>query len=154
MLGPQMPIHGCPTGHPELLSLLETLPSGIPYMLIIISAHLSLHQPAQSAPVRLSLLHPPSTPPPPHPARSAILAHWILNEKLNLFGMLGCLLCIVGSMTIVLHAPPEREIHSVLEVWALAMQPCEWQAQGSAFAVLLMLQHMRRRHACMCEPAG
>ncbi len=41
--------------------------------------------------------------------------------------MLGCLLCIVGSMTIVLHAPPEREIHSVLEVWALAMQPCEWR---------------------------
>jgi hypothetical protein len=120
-------------------------------MLLIISAHLSLHQPALFAPARLSLLHPPSPRPP---SCSAILAHWILNEKLNLFGMLGCLLCIVGSMTIVLHAPPEREIHSVLEVWALAMQPCEWLDLGYGLCrFLLGLQHMRR-HACMCEPAG
>mmetsp|Transcript_28 Transcript_28/g.85 ORF Transcript_28/g.85 Transcript_28/m.85 type:complete len:347 (+) Transcript_28:444-1484(+) len=54
---------------------------------------------------------------------SAILAHIILKEKLNIFGMLGCLLCITGSITIVLHAPEERAINSVLEVWGLAMQP-------------------------------
>jgi hypothetical protein len=29
----------------------------------------------------------------------------------------------VGSTTIVLHAPPEREIESVTEVWDLAMEP-------------------------------
>ncbi len=54
---------------------------------------------------------------------SAILAHLILNEKLNLFGMLGCLLCINGSLTIVLHAPPERAIDSVLQIWELALRP-------------------------------
>ncbi|MEW5307685.1 MAG: hypothetical protein WDW36_010063 [Sanguina aurantia] len=54
---------------------------------------------------------------------SAVLAHTILSEKLNVFGMLGCLLCITGSLTIVLHAPPERELGSVVEVWQLAMQP-------------------------------
>uniref|UniRef100_A0A7S0WPU4 Probable magnesium transporter n=1 Tax=Chlamydomonas leiostraca TaxID=1034604 RepID=A0A7S0WPU4_9CHLO len=54
---------------------------------------------------------------------SAVLAHALLNERLNLFGMLGCVLCITGSCTIVLHAPPEREVHSVLEIWQLAMQP-------------------------------
>ena len=56
---------------------------------------------------------------------SAILAHCWLNEKLNIFGILGCILCIVGSMTIVLHAPEEREISSLLEVWQLALQPGE-----------------------------
>ncbi|KAJ9507029.1 hypothetical protein QJQ45_004684 [Haematococcus lacustris] len=55
--------------------------------------------------------------------RSAILAHMLLNERLNMFGMLGCALCITGSMTIVLHAPEERVLGSVVEVWQLAMQP-------------------------------
>lgn len=59
----------------------------------------------------------------PRPSRSAILAHIILQEKLNIFGMLGCLLCITGSITIVLHAPPERHLGSVVEVWQLAMHP-------------------------------
>ncbi|PRQ19765.1 probable magnesium transporter NIPA4 [Rosa rugosa] len=54
---------------------------------------------------------------------SAVLAHIILREKLHIFGILGCALCVVGSTTIVLHAPQEREIESVTEVWALAMEP-------------------------------
>lgn len=54
---------------------------------------------------------------------SAVLAHIILREKLNIFGILGCVLCVVGSTTIVLHAPQEREIESVTEVWGLATEP-------------------------------
>lgn len=54
---------------------------------------------------------------------SAVLAHIILNEKLHIFGILGCALCVVGSITIVLHAPQEREIESVIEVWNLATEP-------------------------------
>lgn len=54
---------------------------------------------------------------------SAVLAHVILREKLHIFGILGCILCVVGSTTIVLHAPQEREIHSVFEVWNLATEP-------------------------------
>ncbi len=54
---------------------------------------------------------------------SAILSHIMLNEKLNIFGVLGALLCILGSVTIVLHAPEERQITSLLEVWHLARQP-------------------------------
>ena len=53
---------------------------------------------------------------------SAVLAHWMLSEKLNIFGMLGCVLCITGSLTIVLHAPEEQPIHSLLQVWLMAMQ--------------------------------
>ncbi|XP_010272562.1 PREDICTED: probable magnesium transporter NIPA4 [Nelumbo nucifera] len=54
---------------------------------------------------------------------SAALAHIILREKLHIFGILGCVLCVVGSTTIVLHAPQEREIESVKEVWDLATEP-------------------------------
>lgn len=54
---------------------------------------------------------------------SAVLAHFILEERLHIFGVLGCVLCMVGSTTIVLHAPHERIIHSVKEVWLLATEP-------------------------------
>ncbi|CAD6334018.1 unnamed protein product [Miscanthus lutarioriparius] len=54
---------------------------------------------------------------------SAVLAHVMLREKLHIFRILGCVLCAVGSTTIVLHAPPEREIESVTEVWDLATEP-------------------------------
>uniref|UniRef100_A0A0E0MDI9 Probable magnesium transporter n=1 Tax=Oryza punctata TaxID=4537 RepID=A0A0E0MDI9_ORYPU len=54
---------------------------------------------------------------------SAALAHAILQEKLHTFGILGCVLCVVGSITIVLHAPQERNIDSVREVWDLATEP-------------------------------
>ncbi|XP_058103221.1 probable magnesium transporter NIPA1 isoform X2 [Magnolia sinica] len=54
---------------------------------------------------------------------SAVLAHFILKEKLHIFGVLGCILCVVGSTSIVLHAPQEKAIHSVKEVWFLATEP-------------------------------
>ncbi|KAK2966085.1 hypothetical protein RJ640_025581 [Escallonia rubra] len=53
----------------------------------------------------------------------AVLAHIILRERLHIFGVLGCALCVVGSTTIVLHAPQERQIESVAEVWVLATEP-------------------------------
>lgn len=64
---------------------------------------------------------------------SAVLAHIILRERLHIFGILGCVLCVVGSTTIVLHAPAEREIESVTEVWALATEP------GFVFYAVLVL---------------
>lgn len=54
---------------------------------------------------------------------SAILAHFLLKEKLGKMGILGCVLCVVGSTIIVLHAPGEHEITSVDEIWELATQP-------------------------------
>lgn len=54
---------------------------------------------------------------------SAVLAHFILKERLHMFGIVGCLLCVVGSVTIVLHAPLEKSIQSVKDVWYLATAP-------------------------------
>lgn len=54
---------------------------------------------------------------------SALLAHFCLDEKLHIFGVLGCIFCVVGSITIVLHAPSEKIIDSVKEIWKLATEP-------------------------------
>lgn len=54
---------------------------------------------------------------------SAVLAHFVLKEKLHMFGVVGCILCVVGSVAIVLHAPKEREIDSIDEIWHLATEP-------------------------------
>ncbi|KAG6515623.1 hypothetical protein ZIOFF_026052 [Zingiber officinale] len=66
-------------------------------------------------------------------ALSIIIRHDLITTRhfdtlyfltlLHIFGILGCALCVVGSTTIVLHAPQEREIESVAEVWDLATEP-------------------------------
>lgn len=53
---------------------------------------------------------------------SAVLAHVILKEKLNRFGIIGCILCVTGTVGIVLHAPEEKNLGSVVDIWNLAMQ--------------------------------
>ncbi|KAG5254189.1 magnesium transporter NIPA [Salix suchowensis] len=70
---------------------------------------------------------------------SAVLAHFLLKEKLQKMGVLGCLLCIVGSTVIVLHAPEERSINSVEEIWELAIQPAFLLYTASVVAIALVL---------------
>jgi hypothetical protein len=73
---------------------------------------------------------------------SALLAHHLLDERLNPLGQLGCALCIAGSVLIVLHAPPEAPVGSVLELWALAMQPVFLLYVA---AVVAAIAHLARR---------
>lgn len=54
---------------------------------------------------------------------SAVLAHFMLKERLRKLCMLGCASCIVGSVVIVIHAPQERVPTSIQEIWNLATQP-------------------------------
>lgn len=54
---------------------------------------------------------------------SAVLAHFLLKERLQKMGILGCISCIVGSIVIVIHAPQEHTPKSVQEIWTLATQP-------------------------------
>lgn len=44
---------------------------------------------------------------------TSLMASRFLNEKLNLLGKLGCLLCILGSIIIVLHSPKEVEVEDL-----------------------------------------
>ncbi|KAG6517363.1 hypothetical protein ZIOFF_020748 [Zingiber officinale] len=70
---------------------------------------------------------------------SAVLAHFILNERLQRMGVLGCVLCIVGSTVIVLHSPQEKTPSSVEQIWDLATQPAFLLYTASAVAVSLVL---------------
>ncbi|XP_046888644.1 magnesium transporter NIPA2 isoform X2 [Hypomesus transpacificus] len=44
---------------------------------------------------------------------SAVLASYFLNERLNVHGKVGCLMCILGSTVMVIHAPLEEEVASL-----------------------------------------
>ncbi|XP_047441869.1 magnesium transporter NIPA2 [Mugil cephalus] len=44
---------------------------------------------------------------------SAVLSSYFLNERLNVHGKTGCLLCILGSTVMVIHAPQEEEVASL-----------------------------------------
>uniref|UniRef100_A0A7N0RC80 Probable magnesium transporter n=1 Tax=Kalanchoe fedtschenkoi TaxID=63787 RepID=A0A7N0RC80_KALFE len=70
---------------------------------------------------------------------SAVLAHFLLNEYLQKLGIVGCVLCIVGSTLIVLYAPSEKNLTSVEEIWELATQPAFLLYTASVVAVALVL---------------
>eukprot|EP00258_Populus_trichocarpa_P044047 XP_024460066.1 probable magnesium transporter NIPA3 isoform X3 [Populus trichocarpa] len=73
---------------------------------------------------------------------NAVLAHFILNEKLHQLGILGCVMCIAGSIVIVIHAPQESPITSVQEIWSMATQPAFLLYVGSVIVlVFIMIFH-------------
>lgn len=47
---------------------------------------------------------------------SAVLSTYLLKEKLNLHGKVGCLLSIIGSTVIILNAPEEGEANDLYEI--------------------------------------
>ncbi|KAH9166498.1 magnesium transporter NIPA-domain-containing protein [Lactarius sanguifluus] len=53
----------------------------------------------------------------------AILASYLLEEQLGHLGRLGCTICLLGSLIIVLHAPADKDIQTVDEVLRYAVQP-------------------------------
>jgi hypothetical protein len=63
-----------------------------------------------------------------------VLGSYFLNEKLGTLGKLGCATCLIGSVVIVLHAPPDRDIETVDEILNLAVQPgmCSGRAPSNA----------------------
>lgn len=46
-----------------------------------------------------------------------------LNEKLGKDGIIGCFLCILGSLTVILHAPEEDAIETVDDVFSHFIKP-------------------------------
>ncbi|CAH2075846.1 unnamed protein product [Thlaspi arvense] len=76
---------------------------------------------------------------------SAVLAHFLLNEKLRKMGVWGCVCCIVGSVMIVIHAPQEHTPNSVEEIWKLAMQPAFLIYVATSMSIVLAL-------VLYCEP--
>ena len=53
----------------------------------------------------------------------AVLSSIFLNERLGRDGVIGCFLCVLGSVTVILHAPEEDRIETVEDVFAHFIQP-------------------------------
>ncbi|KAK1343508.1 hypothetical protein QTO34_016288 [Cnephaeus nilssonii] len=65
---------------------------------------------------------------------SAILSSYFLGESLNLLGKLGCVICVTGSTVMVIHAPEEEKVTTVIEM-AAKMKDTGY----IVFAVLLLV---------------
>ena len=55
----------------------------------------------------------------------AVLGAYFLKEQLGRLGWLGCFICLVGSVIIASHAPPDEEIETVDEILQYAIYPGE-----------------------------
>lgn len=53
----------------------------------------------------------------------AVLGAYFLDEELGVLGKLGCAICLIGSVIIVLHAPPDKDIKTVDEILHYALYP-------------------------------
>ena len=52
-----------------------------------------------------------------------MLGTYFLKETLGTLGKLGCAICLIGSVIIVLHAPADEEIDRIDEMLNYAIQP-------------------------------
>jgi uncharacterized membrane protein len=81
----------------------------------------------------------------------AILAAVIMKESLTTIGKLGCALCIVGSIIIVLHAPADKEVNTVDEILAYAVKPgfvfyCLFALLFSIYMIYVVSPKMGKRN--------
>ncbi|KAH7037834.1 magnesium transporter NIPA-domain-containing protein [Microdochium trichocladiopsis] len=53
----------------------------------------------------------------------AVLGSYFLKEELGVLGKLGCAICLLGAIVIVLHAPPDEDIQTIDEILQYAIQP-------------------------------
>jgi len=53
----------------------------------------------------------------------AVLGSYFLKEELGTLGKLGCAICLIGSVIIVLHAPPDKDIETIDQILHYAIQP-------------------------------
>lgn len=70
---------------------------------------------------------------------SAILSSYLLGERLNLLGKLGCLLSIVGSTVLVIHAPEEEEVTTLNEMATKLKEPGFLVYAGILLGICLIL---------------
>ncbi|EMF14885.1 DUF803-domain-containing protein [Sphaerulina musiva SO2202] len=52
----------------------------------------------------------------------SVLGSYFLDERLGVLGRVGCAICLIGSVVIVLHAPPDQELNNIDELLHYAMQ--------------------------------
>ena len=53
----------------------------------------------------------------------AVLGSYFLQERLGQLGKIGCAISLIGSIIIVLHAPPDEEVETIDVLLHYAIQP-------------------------------
>ncbi|KAJ3598831.1 hypothetical protein NHX12_032795 [Muraenolepis orangiensis] len=53
----------------------------------------------------------------------AVLSWWVLRERLELLGQLGCVLCCCGSVVLIIHAPHAQSITSTTQLEESLLDP-------------------------------
>ncbi|RMZ11090.1 hypothetical protein D0860_03552 [Hortaea werneckii] len=53
----------------------------------------------------------------------AVLGSYFLGERLGVLGRIGCATCLIGSVIIVLHAPPDKDLANIDELLHYALMP-------------------------------
>ncbi|PVG02431.1 DUF803-domain-containing protein [Serendipita vermifera] len=71
----------------------------------------------------------------------AILSHFFLNESLTTFGVIGCALCIVGSVVIALNGPKEETVGQIRAFQKLFLAPgfLAWTGVVIAASVVIII---------------
>ncbi|ELU14921.1 hypothetical protein CAPTEDRAFT_138820 [Capitella teleta] len=54
---------------------------------------------------------------------SAVLASHFLNERLNILGKIGCLLCLIGAVIVIIHSPKDAELGTLEEIFKQYLNP-------------------------------
>ncbi|KAG8547817.1 hypothetical protein GDO81_027432 [Engystomops pustulosus] len=54
---------------------------------------------------------------------SAVMSSYLLGERLNLLGKLGCALCVLGSTVLVIHSPEEQEVTTLEDMTTKLKDP-------------------------------
>jgi hypothetical protein len=81
----------------------------------------------------------------------AVLGSYFLKEELGTLGKLGCAICLIGSVIIVLHAPPDKEITDVQEILNYALRPGKVVIKLLGFPLILCrLPHLLRLGCEFC----
>ena len=93
----------------------------------------------------------------------AVLGSYFLHEELGTLGKLGCAICLIGSVIIVLHAPPDADIETVDEILNYAIQPgfmlyCVFVAAFTAFMIYKVCPRYGRKnplvYVSVCSAVG
>jgi drug/metabolite transporter (DMT)-like permease len=66
----------------------------------------------------------------------AVLGSYILKEELGTLGKLGCAICLLGAVIIVLHAPPDKEVETVDQILEFALRKGKKRAIRQSLDIL------------------
>lgn len=70
---------------------------------------------------------------------SALLSHWILGEKLSLFGWISCVQCLLGASILALNGPQEQSVTTIVAFKHLFLKPWFLAYGGVVIAAALVL---------------